>query len=403
MENHGRRDVLLATVPFSPWRSEGVRRFAREAGWNLLVGSSLMGGLCGWRGDGAIVTLRNDPEILALVRRLRRRGVPVVDFTSEHPEIHVPRYCTDNDAVGRLAAEHFAERNFRHAAWFSTNWTPVHAARFGGLSERWEQLTNGKEPPLRWVLREGVPEQRWNDSRAVARWFAGLLRTAPKPLAVFCHGTADAARVVAECRSAGVAVPEEVAVLATGDDQMTCENQTVPISCLRLDGERQGYGAATLLERLMDGEAPPSQSVAMRPGSIVVRASTDMMAVSDPLVAKALAFIAANLSTPWGVTQLCHELGVGPRRLCRHFATELGRSPGEEILRQRLARAKALLRDTDVPLATVAERCGLCHASYLSNLFRRHFGLTPRAWRRDSTTSSSPGYSFIAATPAASC
>jgi LacI family transcriptional regulator len=381
MENNRRRDVLLATVPFSPWRSEGVRRFAREAGWNLLVGSSLMGGICGWRGDGAIVTMRGDQEILALVRRLRRRGVPVVDFTAEHPEIKVPRYCIDNGAVGRLAAEHFVERNFHHAAWFSTDWTPVHATRFNGLAERWGQLVAEGDIPLRWVLREGVPEQRWNDSRAVARWFAGLLHAAPKPLAVFCHGTADAARVVAECRSAGVAVPEEVAVLAAGDDQMTCENQTVPISCLRLDGERQGYGAAALLARLMDGEAPPCEPIAMRPGGIVVRASTDMMAVADPIVAKALAIIASNLSYPWGVAQLCRELGVGPRRLCRHFTAELGRAPGAEILRQRLARAKSLLRDTNLPLAAVAERCGICHAPYLTNLFRRHFGLTPRAWR----------------------
>ena len=383
MERHGRRDILLAMVPYSPWRSEGVRRFAREAGWNLLAVNSLLGDICGWRGDGALVTLRNDPELLALVRRLRRRGVPVVDMTEEHPEINVPRVCLDNRAVGRMAAEHFAERNFRHAAWFSPGWTPVHAIRFGSFSEAWTSFPRSSGPPARYVLMEEIPRSRWNDSRTVARWFAAMLRGAPQPLAVFCHGTADAARVASECRACGIAVPDEVAVLGAGDDQATCENQTVPISCLRLAGERHGYEAAALLERIMDGEPPPKTKLTTQPDGIAVRASTDIVAASDPLVARALSLVAENIPHPWGVAQLCRSLGVGPRRLCRHFTDELGRSPGDEIQRQRLARAKTLLRETDLPLDAVAVRCGLCHAQYLSRLFRRATGLPPGAWRKN--------------------
>ena len=72
MQTQRRRDILLAMVPYSPWRGEGVRRFAREAGWNLLEWSSLPGGIGGWRGDGALVTLRNDPELAAPARNTRR-------------------------------------------------------------------------------------------------------------------------------------------------------------------------------------------------------------------------------------------------------------------------------------------------------------------------------------------
>ncbi len=381
MEFQKRRDILLAMTPYSPWRAEGVRRFARKAGWNLLEWSSLPG-IGGWRGDGALVTIRNDPELIALVRRLRRRGVPVVDMTNEHPEIKVPRVCLDNRAIGRMAAEHFAERNFRHAAWFSTHWVPTHATRFASFSEAWTSFPGGREPPSRHVLMEEIPANRWNDSRRVGRWFASLLRNAPRQLAVFCPGPAEASRIINECRIAGVAVPEEVAVICTGDDQMPCENQAVPITCIVVGGERQGYEAAALLNRLIDGEPPPKEPITMPPKGIIVRASTDMVAASDPIVAKALALVAENLSRPWGVAQLCAALGVAPRKLCRHFTAELGRSPGEEILRQRMAKARKLLGDTDLPLQEIAAQCGLCHASYLSNLFRRETGLAPRAWRR---------------------
>ena len=374
-----RKDVLLAMTPHLPWRNDGVRRFAHEAGWNLIDSSRLIGGLAGlagWRGDGAIVTLRDDPTTPAFVRRMRRAGIPVVDLSNQRPDIRVPRVCLDNIAIGRLAAAHFAEFNHRHAAWFSTHWMNVHALRFEGFCERW-----GKEVE-RWVLREGVPQGRRNDARAVSRWLAARLRTAPKPLALFCHCIEDAARILAECETCGIRVPEEVAVLATGDDQTMCETQSVPLSCIPHQGERHGYEAAALLQRLMDGEPPPRAPVLIPPGDIVVRASTDWTAVSDPLVAKALALVAGNLSRPWGVAQLARELGVPPLRLGRHFTAELGRTPGAEILRQRMVRARTLLRETNLTLDAIAEQCGFCNASYLSNLFRRETGVSPRVWRR---------------------
>ena len=124
-------------TPHLPWRNDGVRRFAHEAGWNLIDTTRLVGGLAGlagWRGDGAIVTLRDDPTTPAFVRRMRRAGIPVVDLSNQRPDIRVPRVCVDNVAIGRLAAAHFAEFNHRHAAWFSTHWMNVHAPSAGSCA-----------------------------------------------------------------------------------------------------------------------------------------------------------------------------------------------------------------------------------------------------------------------------
>ena len=388
-------------TPYVPWRIDGVRRFAREAGWNLIDASRLvggLGGLAGWRGDGAIVTLRDDAETTAFVRRLRRAGIPAVDLSNQRPDIRIPRVCLDNVAIGRLAARHFAEYNHRHAAWFSTHWMNVHAQRFEGFCEGWADAARTEcsphhaslgtarreaAPPERWVLRDGIPPGRWNDARAVTRWLVAHLRAAPKPLAVFCHCVEDASRILDECETCGIRVPEEVAILAAGDDQGACETQPVPLSCIPHQGEKHGYEAAALLQRLMDGEPPPRGPILIPPGEVVVRASTDWTAATDPLVAKALELVAGNLSRPWGVAQLSRELGVPPLRLGRHFKAEVGRTPGAEILRQRLSKARTLLRETDLPLAKIAELCGFCHASYLVNLFRRETGLTPREWGRE--------------------
>lgn len=412
MQTRKRKDVLLAMTPVVPWRGDGVRRFAREAGWKLIDASRLVGGiggLAGWRGDGAIVTLRDEPETLAFVRRLRRAGIPVVDLSNQRPDIKVPRVCLDNIAIGRLAAAHFAAFNHRHAAWFSTHWMNVHAQRFEGFCEGWADAARTEcsphhaalgtarreaAPPERWVLRDGIPPGRWNDARAVARWFAARLRAAPKPLAIFCHCVEDAARILAECETCGIRVPEEMAILATGDDQTVCETQSVPLSCIPHQGERHGYEAAALLQRLMDGKPPPRGPILIPPGEIVIRASTDWTAAADPLVARALALVSENLSRPWGVAQLAMELGVTPLKLGRHFTAELGHPPGEEILRQRLAKARTLMRETAFTLDAIAARCGFCHASYLSNVFRRAMGLSPREWRNaPNRGESSPAFS----------
>ncbi len=379
--SNARRDVLMALSPMVPERNSGIRRFALEAGWNLIPVSRVVGGVAalgGWRGDGALVTLRQDSPVADFARGLRRRGVPVVDLTEERPDVRVPRVCLDNREIGRECARHFTERNFRHAAWFSTHWMNVHAERFAGFAEELADI-----PPMRWVLCEDVPSARRNDSRAVAKWFAGLLRSAPKPLALLCHCGEDAARVLAECRALGIAVPEEIAILSAGDYYGICEMQSVPISSFEINGERHGYEAAALLQRLMDGGAPPHAPIRVPPGPLRVRESTDHTAASDPLVARALALVGENLSRPWGVAQLCQALGVPHLRLERHFAAELGRTPSAEILRQRLSKARALLRETDLTLSDIAARCGFCHASPLSNLFRRETGITPRAWRAE--------------------
>lgn len=391
MKSTKRYDVLLATAPMVPSRSEGIRRFASEAGWNLIDLSRLVGGtagLGGWRGDGALVTLRRDSEIVSFVRRLRRAHIPVVDLTDQRLDIKVPRTCLDNRMVGHMAAKHFVERNFRHAAWFSTNWMNSQSERFNGFVETWNELRSrvskpSMDPvlPERWVLSESLPAKRQNDQRAVAQWFGKLLRAAPKPLALVCHCGEDAARVLAECRELGITVPDEIAILSAGDYFGLCKMQTIPISSVGIAGERHGYEAAALLQHLMDGETPPCNPILIPPDPVIVRASTDHTASTDPLVASALALIDKNLHHAWGVAQLCLSLNVTELKLERHFMKELNLSPSDLILKRRIERAKKLLRETNMTTSDVAANCGLCHASYLSNIFHRETGFTPKEWR----------------------
>ena len=378
-----RKNVLILVTPAYQPRLAGIARYARQHGWQLTILDRIARQPRGWNGDGALVTLRDNPEIVAFAKSLRRRKIPVVDLTFNHPEMHIPRVSGDHFAMGRLARVHFEERNFRHFAWFSTSWLNIHKLRYEGFA-------GGDDVP-RWVFSEEVPPERLDDFAWFDRWLGGKLRNAPKPLALLAYDDADAARALGACLAAGLSVPEDVAILGIGGDRLICENQPVPISSIEHDQGRTGYEGAELLDKLMDGESPPREPILIPPRGITVRASTDFIAAASPIVRKSLEYIRLHIGETFGLTQIADEIGVSRATVSRLFEKELGRTAGAEILRQRLNIAKKLLAEDSLSIAEIAFRTGFCNPAYFTNTFRRATGQTPKSWRM----------SCLAATPRA--
>ncbi|MEV4051840.1 helix-turn-helix domain-containing protein [Amycolatopsis sp. NPDC049688] len=95
-----------------------------------------------------------------------------------------------------------------------------------------------------------------------------------------------------------------------------------------------------------------------------------------------LEWAGARLGTPLSVADLAARLNVSPRTLARRFAERLGTSPGEWLLSRRVAAARTLLAETDLPVEAVAVRVGLASAVNLRRRFRDRVGTTPGAYRR---------------------
>ena len=246
------RNVLVMISPYSGPRLAGVAHYAKAHGWHLMVQDRLGYQPPVWRGDGMLVTLRTDAATAALVKRVRRNGMPIVDLTVNRPDIRLPRVTSDHAAIGRLAAEHFAERDFRHAAWFSLGWTHVHTLRFDALAATCRRL--GMDAPLKWTYTDMAPAAHLGNWRTFARTLGARLVSAPKPLAVLTYDEADAVRLLAVCREQSISVPEEVAILSIGNDPILCENQSVTLSSIDQNLERGGYeiGRASCRERVCE-------------------------------------------------------------------------------------------------------------------------------------------------------
>lgn len=99
-------------------------------------------------------------------------------------------------------------------------------------------------------------------------------------------------------------------------------------------------------------------------------------------LADLLSWATAHLGTPLTVPDLAARLAVSPRTLTRRFTEQLGTSPGAWLLARRIAAARTLLEQTDLPIETIATRVGLHTAVNLRRRFRAHVGTTPGAHRR---------------------
>ena len=90
---------------------------------------------------------------------------------------------------------------------------------------------------------------------AIGGWLKGL----PRPAGVMASDDFRALQLLAACRRADVGVPEEVAVIGVGADDIACELADPPLSSVILNAWKMGYEAAAMLDRLMRGNScrPP--------------------------------------------------------------------------------------------------------------------------------------------------
>ena len=185
------------------------------------------------------------------------------------------------------------------------------------------------------------------------------------------------------CRAQGIAVPEQVAILANGDDPVIYNVTTPPLSGLDTNPGLVGYEAAALLDRMMAGQPPPKEVLWIPPSRVVARQSTDILNIADAEVALAVRFIREYACRGIDVPKVAAVAGISRRVLERRFHEHLGRTPKEEILRVCIERAKMLLEQSDMSVEMVAKQSGFASFRNFAAIFRREVGTTPRQFRRE--------------------
>lgn len=340
-----------------------------------------------WKWDGVIARVATS----SMAEVIRRSAAPVVDLSGSVPEARFPRIRSDEELVGRMAAEHLLERGFKNFAFCGfngTDWSDLRRASFERrIAEAGFTCQSFANPgPTQSFSASDYEEYGERHERDLMGWLQSL----PKPCGLMACNDARGRQVLNCCRELGVAVPDELAVIGVDKDEIFCELSDLPLSSVILNTQQIGYEAAALLARLMAGESAGLSSILVKPIGVMARQSTDVLAIDDRHIAAALKYIREHACDGLDVESLLRAVPLSRSVLERRFSQILGCSPKAEILRVRLDRVCRLLAESDLSLAEVAHKAGFEHPEYMSRLFKKKMGITPGEFRKSPATTRHP-------------
>jgi LacI family transcriptional regulator len=361
---------------------QGVVAYARaQANWDLYIEEEplhRLAKLTHWDGRGVIVNFDNRETAMAV----RGLTIPVVGFGGGRgwydAASQIPYFCTDNAAIGQLAAQHLLDCGLGHLACY------------GDLRSRIHDWSETRIQAFRrHAVQAGVPCAILRTRSATAHHWAGLQRelsawltALPKPVGVLACTDLRARHVLQVCRMIGIRVPEEVAVVGVDNDEMHCDLTSPPLTSIEQGFLQVGYEAAALLDRLMAGRRTRQLYWAIPPERLVARQSTDVIACADPDLAAAVRFIRKHGCEGIGVEDVLKAVGCSRSTLDRKFRAAMGRTIHAEMQRVQVERARQLLAGTSLLVKQVAKHCGFRYAEYMTAVFRRHVGQSPLEYRQ---------------------
>ena len=381
--------VLVFHTSFrSSWNEmqDGVYRYARAHGWNIFVAEHKMDReavadlLAFWRPDGVIVEGAMDDAGVFLSGVFG--DVPVVHLVCDRRRLPLDALCVNHDVrtFGRMAAREFLSLGLASFAFFGFAglfWSEARAACFREVLH-----LAGREVAL---FERPFLEHDWRDlSTGFTRAFGAWLKSLPKPCGLLAANDQLGTEAISTCQALGLAVPEDVVILGIDNDESLCEHVSPTLSSIRPNFEEAGFQAAALLgARLAAGGAFAGERLRLfAADGLVRRQSTRRLPRANAIVSKALERVRLGACSGLRPRDVFTELGCSRRTAELRFRELTGHSIQEEILLTRLARVKQLLSRADVPVETIARRCGWKSTAQLRVFFKATEGLSMRLWRR---------------------
>jgi LacI family transcriptional regulator len=377
------RRICLLIDTATSWGTrliQGIGRHAHEVG-NWLIHVEPWGRYErfripeGWEGEGIIARINREQ----LAEEITASGLPTINvswypFRGEQ----IARCTVDPVATGRMAAEYFLSAGFKQFGYCG----PLY--QLGYQDQLAEAYCQKIQDAGFFCHNYPAPV----DDRHTIAWDTHLaslvawIEQLPRPTAILCWSAARGRQVTEACHYAGIRVPDEIAVLGGDYDELMSHISSPPLSTIDQPAEQIGYAAAQLLEGMMRGKKPRKRPILFPPTRIVVRHSTDTLAIDDEMVRDALHLIRARAHQDIRVSDVVSELAVARRALEQRFVRLVGRSPAAEIRRVRVEEAKRMLVESDRSVAEISRATGFGHQDLLSRVFRRCVGLTPTEFRR---------------------
>jgi LacI family transcriptional regulator len=288
----------------------------------------------------------------------------------DHPAVNV-----DDRAIGRMGAEHLLEKGFHRFSFcgFNTPWCRDRARSF---VDRLAESNRSADV----VMIPFTQRQDWLFSTAVHTRLRKWVEALDKQTAIMAAHDALANGLVDACLQEGLRVPQDVAILGSGNHDLFCRLSPVPISSVETAVPRAAFKAAEILDAMLQGKRPPANTL-IAPSGVFERQSTDIRVYENELIDRILLYIREHAGDALRVDDLVRNFGISHRSLSRYFANVIGHSPGVEIRKARQRMALELLETSTLSMTEVAVACGYSDLPHMDRSFKTSLGMPPSALR----------------------
>lgn len=111
--------------------------------------------------------------------------------------------------------------------------------------------------------------------------------------------------------------------------------------------------------------------------------SNFVAALYDKQIGKALELIHTHPGRQWTLDSLAKEVAMSRAVFARRFKALVGQTMFHYLSATRMRLASERLRDSDLPVADIAEHVGYVSDMAFGKAFKEFFGKTPIAWRKE--------------------
>lgn len=372
------KHILCALVDRQPEVLEAICRVGRRYNWLIEHADRTI--YRNWYGDGVISDYLSREEL----KQIRNfASTPIVSRQLASGG-NIRGVHTDTRKLAAMVIDYFQSLGFSELAIAGARKWP---GELEGIAQDpgfpFEELAKARGLTLSccyWApdLHETQVESYDRIQSKLTEFFRALKR----PAALFVKNRTNLNIIYRVLESLKIQVPDELAILCNSDSPLLTENAPVPTSYIAGEPRQVGTLLAETLERMIDGETVPEETIWLEPHSIVMRESTATLVFPNPRFRAAVDFLRRNAAAAISVVDAAEAAGISASMLNRLFQKYLHTGAYDYLAALRMNEIRRLLAETDLPLSAIADRTGYSGKVALSTAFRNLHGMSPGEYRR---------------------
>jgi len=303
--------------------------------------------------------------------KVKKIGIPVFLRTHKKYYSNFSMLTGEHRNIGRLAADFFIDKKFNSFAFYGLKDLLWCEERLQGFEERIQQIPGAQISHL-------FAENTENDRNEVKQWLHSL----KKPVGLVTGNDVMAYAISELCQEDNIGIPEEISLLGIDDDEFLCNISQPKLSSIHLDFGKQGEELAKAMIDMVDSKTVYPVRIPIRASKIVERDSTLNYNIKDVHIQKIVKYLEMNYSDTIDIDKLVGIVPLTRRSVEMRFKKEMAPYTILSFLTHiRVKQMCLLLRETDLPISLVAEKCGFFDTLNVGRTFRKIIGQSPRAYR----------------------